>query len=231
MIIKRADLTGCGAETDTVVVIDVLRAFTTAAAAFASGAERILPVGEIDEAFKLRSEFPGSITMGEDGGLPIPGFDFSNSPNQFNGTDLKGKTIIQRTTNGTQGIVRSRNAKTILAASLCCASATVRLIQKLKPQSLTLVETGRFDGGWGGEDVACADLIELKIDGHPVSMNAIRLKAANSRTAMPFHDPADTNHAHEDFEFALEIDKYSFTMQVFSINGFKVIKKVEFPFI
>jgi 2-phosphosulfolactate phosphatase len=37
-----------------VVVVDVIRAFTTAAAAFAAGAERILCVETLSEAFALQ---------------------------------------------------------------------------------------------------------------------------------------------------------------------------------
>jgi 2-phosphosulfolactate phosphatase len=40
-----------------VVVIDVLRAFTTAAYAFDRGAEKILPVSSIAEAFILKRNF------------------------------------------------------------------------------------------------------------------------------------------------------------------------------
>ena len=41
-----------------VVVIDVLRAFTTAAFAFTRGANRILPVSSVDEALALQQATP-----------------------------------------------------------------------------------------------------------------------------------------------------------------------------
>ena len=56
MMIQRATLETCGEATGTVVVIDVLRAFTTAAYAFATGAADITLVGEIEEAFTLRDQ-------------------------------------------------------------------------------------------------------------------------------------------------------------------------------
>ncbi len=73
-------LNQCAEATGTVVVIDVLRAFTCTAFALAAGAEEIVLVGEPTEAFALREQMPGAKLMGEAGGSPIPGFDFSNSP-------------------------------------------------------------------------------------------------------------------------------------------------------
>ena len=63
-----------------VVAIDVLRAFTTAAYAFASGARAIYLVGSVPEALAFKARHPGVLAMGEDRGLRPDGFDFSNSP-------------------------------------------------------------------------------------------------------------------------------------------------------
>src|SRR5512138_2847773 len=108
-----------------VIVVDVIRAFTNAAYAFARGARQIYPVSTVEEAFALKAAIPNSRLGGEVGGLPPEGFDFGNSPTQTNTLDLKGCAIIQRTGAGTQGIVRSVNASTLLAASLVVAGATV----------------------------------------------------------------------------------------------------------
>ena len=126
MEIKFASLESCGAATDTVVAIDVCRAFTTAAYAFAAGAREIILVGEVEEALALRERMPGALVMGEVGGLPVEGFDFGNSPNELLGVDLADRCMIQRTSAGTQGVVRSKRARTLLASSFVCAGATAR---------------------------------------------------------------------------------------------------------
>ncbi len=56
-----------------VAVIDVFRAFTTAAVALAGGASRIIMVGEVEEALALRERGLGEICMGEVGGRAPPG--------------------------------------------------------------------------------------------------------------------------------------------------------------
>jgi hypothetical protein len=62
--IRTATLETCSTATDTVVVIDVWRSFTTAPFAFAAGARDIVPVGSIEEALALRGRFPGALLMG-----------------------------------------------------------------------------------------------------------------------------------------------------------------------
>ena len=85
------------AATGIVAVIDVFRAFTTAAVALANGASRIIMVGTVDEALALRNAGIGQICVGEVRGRAPEGFDFGNSPFEVSSVDFSGKTIIQRT--------------------------------------------------------------------------------------------------------------------------------------
>ena len=118
MKFQYTNLETCHEATGVVVVIDVIRAFTNAAFAFSRGAKEIYPVSTVEEALQFKSQIPNSLACGEVGGLPPDGFDFGNSPTQTNQLDLRGKIIVQRTGAGTQGIVRSLRAETMLAASL-----------------------------------------------------------------------------------------------------------------
>ena len=59
MEVKRLSLLeGARQATGTAVIIDVFRAFTTAAFILSNGAETILPVGGVDEALELRRHHP-----------------------------------------------------------------------------------------------------------------------------------------------------------------------------
>src|SRR5438552_685764 len=73
-------LEGARRATGTVAVIDVFRAFTTAAVALANGASSIVMVSTVEEALALRGAGIGDICMGEVHGKPPPEFDFGNSP-------------------------------------------------------------------------------------------------------------------------------------------------------
>lgn len=118
----------------SVVVIDVLRAFTTAAYGFARGAKEIVLVETADEAFALRAEDPRRLLVGEIQGRPIPGFDFGNSPEALDALGdggLAGRTLVLRSSSGTQGVARSVHATRTYLGSFVVASATARALRAL----------------------------------------------------------------------------------------------------
>ena len=156
MNIHYATLETCSTAAGTIVVIDVIRAFTTAAFAFAAGAHDIILVNTVEAALALRERFPDALVMGCDSDrFPPPGFDFGNSPAALIGRDLHGRRLIQYTTNGTRGVVQSSNgARTLLASSFVCARATAEYIEQLSPTEVTFVITGAE-----GEDRECAAYI------------------------------------------------------------------------
>jgi 2-phosphosulfolactate phosphatase len=83
------------------VIIDVLRAFTTAAFAFAAGAKEIIFVSTPEEAFQKYNEDNSLKLMGETFGKPIKGFHFGNSPVEFENISLYNHRMVQRTSAGT----------------------------------------------------------------------------------------------------------------------------------
>lgn len=229
MKILRATLETCGEATGLVVVIDVLRAFTTSAYAFAAGADQITLVGTVEEAFAIKQQMPNVMLMGEIDGRRIAGFDLGNSPSALIDLDLTGKQVVHRSTLGTQGVVRSVNASTILTASLCCVSATVRYIKKLTPTMVTLVETGVQSDGWGDEDVACGDLIESLLLDRPYDLHEIIHRVRTSRVGILFQDPTNTVFPLNDLECAVVVDYFDFAMLVYRQNGQMVLKAVPQP--
>src|SRR5947208_1510765 len=74
-----------------IVVIDILRATSSICVAFDHGAEKIIPVADIEGAQKYISQ--GFVIAGERDGEIIPGFDFGNSPFSFMGENVRGKSI------------------------------------------------------------------------------------------------------------------------------------------
>ena len=220
----RASLETCGTATGTVVVIDVLRAFSTAAYAFAAGAREIVLASSVEEALALKSQMPDALVMGEVGGLPLKEFDFGNSPVALSSANLAGRRLIQRTSAGTQGIVRSRQADHLLASSLCCASATARAIRKLAPGTVTFVITGLRPDGHGDEDAACADYIEARLGGGPVDAAPFVERVVASLAARPFVDPARPEFPLADLEYCVQVDRFDFAMPVRRRSGLFVMK-------
>ena len=107
------------------VVVDVLRATTTVLCALASGAERVVPLLDVDEAIRRRTEYPeGSVVLGgERDGKRIDGFDLGNSPGSFTPEVVAGKTVLFTTTNGTAAMNAARLAEPIFLACFLNAAA------------------------------------------------------------------------------------------------------------
>ena len=145
---------GATRATGTVAVIDVFRAFTTAAVALANGTSKIVMVRTVEEALALREAGVGQICMGEVQRRAPPGFDFgtrrSRSPPSISGA----RRSSQRTSAGTQGIVAASHAERLYAASLVTAEATVCAV--LSDSRVAMGDNGikRTD-----EDELCASFV------------------------------------------------------------------------
>jgi 2-phosphosulfolactate phosphatase len=211
MKFKYVMLEDCATATGTVLVIDVLRAFSTAAYAFQVGAESINLVGTVDEALSLKKKIPGSLVMGEVGGLPPHGFDFGNSPTQILAQDLKGKRLIQRTSSGTQGTVRSVNAGAMLAASFVVARATVRYIMGLYADQVTFVITGTERND---EDLACAEYLEALFKKENPDPAPFLKRVYESQDAMIHLDPQKPEFPASDLDYCTRVDACNFAMTV-----------------
>ena len=226
MKIQRTNLENCGQETDTVVVIDVLRAFTTDAVAFAQGAQEIIMAGTTEELFALAEKFPEALTLGETRGVPIEGIAFGNSPAAIAKLDLTSRRLIHKTTCGTPSVIKSAGAKEILTTSLCCASATAAYLEQAAPYSLTFVESGVWEDGWGDEDRVCADLIAAKLSGQTIEPEIIKDRVINSHVGKYFLDENEKAFPIEDLAFATDIDRYDFVMKVFLEDGLKILRPI-----
>lgn len=167
---------------DTVVVIDVLRSFTTAAVALAHGAQAIYPVEGLAMAITLRERLSNPVSVGAvGGGDPAPGFDFGNSPSRLMQADLAGKNVVMSTAAGVRGLQRFRQARQLYAASLVCARATAEAIGATGAREVCFVITGEWVDRDGDEDIACADYIESLLRGEnpPLEQYARRVRASD----------------------------------------------------
>jgi 2-phosphosulfolactate phosphatase len=231
----RATNADCASATGVVVVIDVIRAFSTAACAFDRGAQRILLTDTRESAFDLLRRFPNALLIGEIGGLPIAGFDFGNSPSQLATVDLSGRTLIQRTSAGTQGVVRSVQAGHLLASSFVCAHATADYIRQLAPERVTFVITGArpgggsdgFDAKTGDEDAACADYIEAIVKGRPPDPGPFIQRVRNSPAGLALASSTLPGIPPEDLEWCLAVDRFDFVLHIRRQDGLLIMRRID----
>lgn len=198
---------------DVVVVIDVLRSFSTAAYAFAAGARRIYPVETIAEAHRLKAALPDALTTGAvGGGDPVPGFDCGNSPSALRGLDLAGRTLIQSTAAGVRGLGRFAHARALFAGSLVCAAATAAAIRKLRPAEVVFVVTGEWVDRDGDEDLACADYLDALLRGGTPDPASYARRVRDSDFGRRFLAGDNPNLPLADLELCAQADRFDFAM-------------------
>jgi 2-phosphosulfolactate phosphatase len=224
MKIIKIPLEQCAEAAGVVVVIDVLRAFSTAAYALAAGASRIILVSSIEEALQKRRINPDVLLMGEMDGKPIPGFDLGNSPQPFKDHDLHGCTLVQRTSAGTQGVVRARGAEKLLTCSFVNARATAAWLKKAFPPIVTFIATGSHSQDGGDEDLACADYIEALLEDEKTPAEPYLRRVSGSATGRKFGDPLFSYLPAADLPYCLAVNRFDFVMQVTHEDGDLVLK-------
>lgn len=219
-------LEGAAQANGAVAIIDVFRAFTTAAVVLANGASHIIMVGSVEQAMALRTNGVGSFCLGEVGGIAPPGFDFGNSPFEVSEVNFADKAVIQRTSAGTQGIVTARQAQCLYAASLVTASATARaLAAQSQAECISLVAMGSAGLVRTDEDELCALHLRNRIEGRPGNPVALRELILAGGEVRRFNDPTRPHLNHKDVEIALTVDRYSFAIRVTTEDGLLVARR------
>jgi 2-phosphosulfolactate phosphatase len=140
------------------VILDILRASTTIVHALAHGAACVIPTEEIDEALEVKATLPAGTALlgGEREGVFIPGFDLDNNPFAY-AENVRGKTVVFTTTNGTRALQRSLAAERILIGAFVNLNAVVdALLPDGRPIHLVCAGT---KGKITEEDALCAGAI------------------------------------------------------------------------
>ncbi|WP_456412526.1 2-phosphosulfolactate phosphatase [Oceanithermus profundus] len=126
----------------TALVVDVIRATTTAAFLLAVGARELVLTAEVAQA-RAEARRRGALLAGERGGLPPEGFDLGNSPAEATPERVRGRAVVMTTTNGTRAALRAAGAaQRVGLAALVNAGAAVRWAAA-REGDLVLVAAGR----------------------------------------------------------------------------------------
>jgi 2-phosphosulfolactate phosphatase len=226
-VLRAQRLSGARGAYGTVVVIDVLRAFTTAAYALASGASAIELVASPEEAIARKAVDPELVLVGEVGGRPIAGFDHGNSPERMRALDLAGRTLVLRSSSGVQGALAAlATCEALLLGSLVTAAATVRVVRGLGGDTtLVAMGAGSGIGPDGPEDDACADLLAARLEGRPIDEAEIERRVRASPAALLALDPAVDWITQGDVELALALDRFDFAVEARLEGGMVVARR------
>ena len=211
-----------------VIAIDVIRAFSVAAYAFAGGAEALWLVRTVEEAVALQQgadDIVAAMTkppllIGEVKGRLIPGFNLNNSPALMQAADVKGRHLIQRTGAGTQGAVGASNAQSLLVCSLVNAAATAAYVKaemaRIAQNVVTLMPTGTKEGydDKPNEDVLCADYLQALLEGKAGAREELSqgLERLRELGRLDIFTDDDGDFPAADVGAVLDTDRFAFVM-------------------
>jgi len=212
-------LDGARGATGHAVIVDVFRAFTTAAFCIAAGAREVVLVADHEQALAMKKDDPRLFLTGEIGGKPIAGFDAGNSPTSILGLDLEGRRAVQRTSAGTQGVVAATGANEILLGSLVVVGATARYLRS-RAAEVTIVAMGHNGVEEAVEDEACAEYLAALLEGRDARLREIPFHAEYYPGGWPDWFPR------RDAELACEVDRFDFALPVTREEGFLVARPI-----
>ncbi|GAA3913231.1 2-phosphosulfolactate phosphatase [Streptomyces lacrimifluminis] len=207
------------------VVVDVMRAFTVAAWAFAQGAEKIVLAESLDDALALKAAHPDWTALKD--GPPAPGFDMVNSPGMLRSVDLGGRTVVQKTTAGTVGALAVKEASLVLCAGFVVAEATARLLRTRASDSVTFVVTG--EDGRADEDLACAQYIARRVTEAATDPTEFLRRAAESRAATELTEGVRQGAHPDDVALCLGLDRFPFAMRAEPQNSLMILRPYAVP--
>lgn len=206
---------GARKATGLTVVIDVFRAFSLACYVTANGVKDLIPVGDIDAAYRLKEQNPDFLLIGERGGIIQPGFDYGNSPYSITNVDFTGKTVVHTTSAGTQGIANALNADEIITGSFVNAQAIIDYIRMKNPARVSLVCMGWAGEEPADEDTLLAEYVRDVLESKRVDFSAIVRYLRNESKTGSFLDTQDAASAPpQDFDLCLDLNRFDFVLRV-----------------
>ncbi|MFW6000992.1 MAG: 2-phosphosulfolactate phosphatase [Halanaerobium sp.] len=196
------------------VIIDVFRAYTTAAYLFEQGAEEIYIVSKVETAEYLRDQLKNPVLIGERKGIKLKGFDYNNSPYFISQNNFDDHQIILSTSAGTKGIINAENADEIITGSFVNISATANYIKNKDPEIVSLVAMGNNGIREAEEDLLYADTLEKLIKNREIpSQTSIRKKLLESAGKRFFNENTQSEMPKQDFYYSLTLDRFNFIIK------------------
>ena len=233
-VLRKSLLSGAATAEGAAVVIDVLRAFTSAAFMMHLGAEKIVLLAEPEEVLRFKVE-TGALAVGEVGGRMVNGFDLGNSPARILAAGrglLAEQTVAQRTSAGVTGAVAAaRSAEQVILGSYVTASATARYLQGLSPppEVVSLVAMGNAGRESTPDDEGCASYLEHLLTGAPYGHAAALQQIIEHECTQKFLRGDQAHFPAADPVYCLQRDLFDFVLTAQLEEGLLVARRIGVP--
>ena len=193
-----------------IVIIDVLRATSTIATALHNGARCVIPVDSVSRCIELGKQIDG-ITAGERDGKIAEGLENGNSPFEYPGDFIEGKTLVLTTTNGTRllHMALEKGAKEIITGSFPNLSAVCNHLIEMKRN--VILGCAAWKDRVNMEDALFAGAVISKVRTHfhincDSSHMAEAMYEKGKKDLFSFLKKNNASHYHRLMNFGLEKD-------------------------
>lgn len=195
------------------VVIDVFRAFTTAAYILERQPRTYCLMKKQQVVSELALHYSNSILIGKsEKGAEQIAYHIPNSPTRVMQTPITGQHILHRTEAGALGVLQSKGADIILAVGFVNAKATIDYIKELTQAQVTVLPMGHEGITPSMEDEACAHYVKELMKGRSMDLTSL-LHSLKEGPGQYFFKGDQWQYPAEDFERCLEMDRFSFAIQ------------------
>jgi 2-phosphosulfolactate phosphatase len=233
-IIRKSLLSGAREAEGATVVINVLRAFTSAAFMVTLGAREIILLAEPEAVLALKHT-EGCLAVGEVEGKRVPGFDLGNSPAAIVAAGRQrflGQVVAQRTSAGVTGaLAAAETAEQVILGSYVTAGTIAHYLrtQAPSPGKVTLVAMGSNGQQKTPDDELCADYLEHLLTGQPYDHAAALQQIVTHECTQQFLRGDQDHYPAADPIYCLQRDLFDFVLVARPHKGRLVARRVDVP--
>jgi len=154
--------------TGAAAVVDVNAASTNMATLLSRGVSRLFLVTD-ETVHEMKRQYPDALVIGESLKLPKNFFVSSNWPSEIAKVDVKGRTVLFMTANGTRVAQEAiaKGADPVFAVGFMNFRRAAAWVKERKIQSLSILAAGEisFEDRRVAEDRMCAELLQKLLKG------------------------------------------------------------------
>lgn len=206
------------------VVIDVFRAFTTAAYVLEQNPKEYFFTNKSYVVQTLKNHFNESVLIGK----PEIGFSLEytipNSPTRAAELSLKNKVIIHRTEAGGSGVVNAKNADIIIVLTFPTLKATVRYLKRLKDPKIIIHPMGHEAKKPSLEDDLCKEALEKELKGEIFIIKLFE-EILKKGPGSYFFTKNQREYPEEDFKKCLGEKSFDFVIKAKLFDGYAILFK------
>jgi 2-phosphosulfolactate phosphatase len=169
VLLKKEELDRERLDGKAVIVLDVLFATSTIVAALGDGATEVIPTMDGAAAERIAEGYPAGsyVLAGELNAITLPGFA-PPSPLALVRENVRGRTVIYSTTNGTVALHKAASAPHVYAAALLNGAAVIRHVAHAHPDATVLIVCAGSVDNFNLEDFyGAGHLVTLLQRDHP----------------------------------------------------------------